>query len=222
MSKIRVLLADDIALLREDLSELIDGQPDMEIVGAAASGEEILALARATEFDILLMDIEMEDMNAGIRASELILDEKSANIIFLTAHETETVILSSMAVGAVDYVVKGCPEEVLLEHIRRAYSGSPMLDAKIQNLVLREYSRLRQSEESLLFFIHNISRLTAAERELVKLLLMDKKVKEIAEIRCVEIVTVKTQIKSLLRKFGCSRSKEIVKIIQELGITHLF
>ncbi|MEG0214882.1 MAG: LuxR C-terminal-related transcriptional regulator, partial [Hungatella sp.] len=63
---------------------------------------------------------------------------------------------------------------------------------------------------------------TAAERELVKLLLEGKKIKEIAAVRCVEIITVKTQIKSLLRKFGCRRTKEIVSIIQELNITHLF
>ena len=65
-------------------------------------------------------------------------------------------------------------------------------------------------------------KLTAAERELVKLLLQDKKVKEIAAIRCVEVVTVKTQIKGLLHKFGCSRTKEIVQMIRELNISHLF
>ena len=60
------------------------------------------------------------------------------------------------------------------------------------------------------------------ERELVRLLLEDKKVKEIAALRCVEVVTVKTQIKSLLRKFGCTRTKEIVATIRELNVAHLF
>ena len=97
-----------------------------------------------------------------------------------------------------------------------------MLDAKIQNILLKEYSHLRSSERSLLFFISTVSQLTAAERELVRLLLEDKKVKEIAALRCVEVVTVKTQIKSLLRKFGCTRTKEIVEIIRELNVAHLF
>ena len=89
-------------------------------------------------------------------------------------------------------------------------------------VLLKEYSRLRSSEKSLLFFINSVSKLTAAERELVRLLLEDKKVKEIAELRCVELVTVKTQIKSLLRKFGCSRTREIVETIRELNVAHLF
>ena len=67
-----------------------------------------------------------------------------------------------------------------------------------------------------------ISILTPAEHELVKLLLQDKKVAEIAKLRCVEVVTVKTQIKGLLNKFGCSRTKEIVAFIRQLGLEHLF
>ena len=121
-----------------------------------------------------------------------------------------------------DYIVKGLPDEELLLHIRSAIAGRPMLEAKIQNLLLKEYSRLRSSERSLLFFISTVSQLTGAERELVRLLLNGKKVKEIADIRCVEVVTVKTQVKSLLRKFGCTRTKEIVEIIRELNVAHLF
>lgn len=87
---------------------------------------------------------------------------------------------------------------------------------------MQEYARLQKSERSLLFFINNISKLTSAERELIKLLLQGYKVNEIAGIRCVESSTIKTQIKGLLRKFGCSRTKEIVQIIRELNIEHLF
>ena len=77
-------------------------------------------------------------------------------------------------------------------------------------------------ERSLLFFINSVGKLTSAERDLVRLLLEGKKVREIAEIRCVEQVTVKTQIKGLLRKFGCARTKDIVELIKELGVAHLF
>ena len=165
----------------------------------------------------------MDTPTAGIQATEHILERKpEAKILFLTAHETDNIILTSMGAGAVDYIVKGCPDEELLRHIRGVWEGRSMLDGKIQNLLLKEYSRLRSTERSLLFFISTVSQLTAAERELVRLLLEDKKVKEIADIRCVEVVTVKTQIKSLLRKFGCSRTREIVATIRELNVAHLF
>ena len=220
---IRILVAEDFDLLREDLCETLNQQPDITVVGSAGSGREIEALALSTPADLILMDIEMETITAGIRATEHILEKKpELKILFLTAHETDNIILTSMGAGAVDYIVKGCPEQELLSHIRGAYEGRPVLDGKVQNLLLKEYSRLRSSERSLLFFISTVSQLTAAERELVRLLLEEKKVKEIAAIRCVEVVTVKTQIKSLLRKFGCARTKEIVEIIRELNVAHLF
>ena len=220
---IRILVAEDFDLIREDLCDTLEQQEDMTVVGSAATGEAIQALALEHDFDLILMDIEMETTTAGIRATERILERKpEAKVLFLTAHETDNMILTSMGAGAVDYIVKGCDDAELFRHIRSAYAGQPLLDGKIQNLLLKEYSRLRSSERSLLFFISTVSQLTAAERELVRLLLEDKKVKEIAAIRCVEVVTVKTQIKSLLHKFGCTRTKEIVNTIRELNVTHLF
>lgn len=220
---IRILVAEDFDLIREDLCDTLEQQEDMTVVGSAATGEAIQALALERDFDLILMDIEMETTTAGIRATERILEQKpEAKVLFLTAHETDNMILTSMGAGAVDYIVKGCDDAELFRHIRSAYAGQPLLDGKIQNLLLKEYSRLRTSERSLLFFISTVSQLTAAERELVRLLLEDRKVKEIAAIRCVEVVTVKTQIKSLLHKFGCTRTKEVVNTIRELNVTHLF
>ena len=143
-------------------------------------------------------------------------------MIFLTVHDTNDMILTAMGAGAVDYIVKGCGEEEILAHIRSAYAGNPIMERKVHDVVMQEYVRLQKSEKSLLFFIHNISRLTATERELIKKLLEGKTIKEIAKERCVETVTVKTQIKGLLRKFGCNRTKEVIKIISDLNITHLF
>lgn len=105
--KIKILIADDFALLREDLRELINRQQDMEVVGEAASGKDIVALAEKLDFDIILMDIEMELMNAGIIATQKIREVKpDANIIFLTAHETREIIVTAMGAGACDYLVK--------------------------------------------------------------------------------------------------------------------
>lgn len=217
------MIADDFELLREDLSELLSGQPDMEVVGCAASGKEIVELSAQVESDLILMDIEMESMNAGIVATERIREQKPhANVIFLTAHETREMIVTAMGAGAADYLVKGCPDEELLTHIRCAYEGHPIMQSMIHETIMQEYVRLQRSERSLLFFINNISKLTGTEREMIKLLLQGRKVNEIAKIRCVETSTIKTQIKGLLRKFGCSRTKEIVQIIHELNIEHLF
>lgn len=221
--KIRLLIADDFELLREDMMELINSQPDMEVVGDASSGKEIVELAKNKEFDLILMDIEMEQMNAGILAAEKIkVDKPDADIIFLTAHETREMIVTAMGAGAVDYLVKGCAEEEVLHHIRCAYEGHPIMESRVHETVMQEYARLRKSEQSLLFFINNLSQLTTTEKQMIKLLLQGCKTADIAKIRCVEHSTVKTQIKGLLRKFGCTRTKEIVQMIRDLNIEHLF
>lgn len=220
---IKVAIAEDFELIREDLKELIDSQEDMQVVWAAETGAQAVNLAEKETVDIILMDIEMETINAGILAAEKIRDKNSEQkIIFMTAHETNEMIITAMGTGAVDYLVKGEDSEEILSHIRNAFAGRATMNSRIQETIMREYSRLQRSERSLLFFIHNVSQLTAAERELVKLLLEGMKVKEIAQVRCVEIITVKTQIKSLLRKFGCSRTKEIVSMIRDLNLSHLF
>ena len=220
---IKVAIVEDFELIREDLKELIDSQEDMQVVWAAETGVQAVELAEKEATDIILMDIEMETINAGILAAEKIRDKDSEQkIIFMTAHETNEMIITAMGTGAVDYLVKGEDSEEILSHIRNAFAGRATMNSRIQETIMREYSRLQRSERSLLFFIHNVSQLTAAERELVKLLLEGMKVKEIAQVRCVEMITVKTQIKSLLRKFGCSRTKEIVSMIRDLNLSHLF
>lgn len=220
---IRIIIADDFQLLREDLRDTLSAQPDMEIVGLAESGSQVVDLAENIHFDIILMDIEMETLKAGIEAAEQIITMKpDAKIIFLTAHETNEMVIISMGTGAMDYIVKGSNEEELLAHIRGVYNGISMLDSRIQRIMMQEYSRLRRSEQSLLYFIEKVSHLTPAERALIKCLLNGYTAREMAEERCVELVTVKTQMKGLLKKFNCSRSREIVEIIHELGLEKLF
>ena len=115
VEKIRIMIADDFPLLLEDMCELIDSQGDMKVVGTANSGKRIVELAKETEFDIILMDIEMENLNAGITAAEQIREQLgNVNIIFLTVHDTNEMILTAMGAGAVDYIVKGCKEEEIL------------------------------------------------------------------------------------------------------------
>jgi len=191
--KIKILIADDFSLLREDLSELINRQPDMEVVGEASSAREIISLAGNVSYDIILMDIEMEVMNAGIIATQKIREENpEANIIFLTAHETREFIVTAMGAGASDYMVKGCEDQEILHHIRCAYEGNPVMQSNIHETIMQEFARLQKSERSLLFFINNISNLTPTEIELMRLLLQVYKVNKIAGIRSVEASTIKT------------------------------
>lgn len=222
-TKIRILLAEDFEIIRADFREKINAQPDMEVVGEASSGGGIVALAREVPADIILMDMDMEDMHAGIRATRSILEENpEIDIIFLTVHETEEFVLTALSSGAVDYLVKTSPPQVLFEHLRNVYQGAAQLEPQLQSLMRNEFIRMKRSEESLIYFIHILANLTPSEREILRLLLQDKKVSQIAEIRTVEIVTVKTQIQGILRKFGISRTKGVINLLRSLGLDKVF
>ena len=131
-------------------------------------------------------------------------------------------ILTAMATGAVDYFVKGSDNELLYRHIRMAYAGTPIMSAHTQEVMLREYSRLRRNETSLLYFVNTLASLTPTERELIRYLLQGLNARQISEIRVVGQDTVKGQIHRIREKFGCTRTKEIVAHIRDLGLEHLF
>ena len=223
MQMIRVLVVDDMQPICRRYEKLINQEEDMEVVGLAFSGAEALEMVRTLEPNVVLMDIEMETIQAGIDAAAAIHPQKpEAKIIYLTAHDNDDMILTAMATGAVDYFVKGSQDEWLFEHIRMAYAGNPTMSEHTQRVMLREYSRLRRNETSLLYFVNTLSLLTPTERELVRYLLQGLNARQISEVRVVGQDTVKTQIHSIREKFGCSRTKEIVLRIRELGLEYLF
>ncbi len=223
MDKLKILIAEDMDIIREDLEETINKQDDMIVVGSVATGIEAQRAADRIAIDIAILDVEMESNNAGIKAANYLHDNyPSIIVLYLSAHENSNIILTAMATGAFDYIVKGCSDESLLEHIRKAASGEANLESKVQLLMIEEYQRLRKSEKSLTFFIENLSSLTPTEKDLVGYLLMGYKVKEIAKERHVEVVTVKTQITMLLKKFNCRRTSKIIEMVEDLNLSHLF
>ena len=218
---IKLMIADDFDILREDLKE------NLESLGYCVSKCVSSALDAVNEYDdsidIVLMDIEMEESDSGIKAAEAILDKyKDAKIIYLTSHDSDEMIMTAFATGAEDFIVKGVSAQEIKMHIDAVYNNKPQLDDRVRNIVMCEYKRLRQSEQNLLYFIKHISSLTPTEKDLIHCFLLNMKVREIASQRNVELSTVKSQIRTLLQKFGCSRSKEIVVIIKGLGLEHLF
>ena len=218
-----VLIAEDMDILRQDIRETLERTGEMTVVAEAATGRSASEEYFIHKPDIVLMDIEMESRTAGIEAAERILEgDPDAKIIYLTSHDSDEIIVSALATGARDYVVKGCCDSDLLSHIRSVMEGSCNLDSRVQSVLMGEYSRVKKQEKGLLYFVENLSRLTPVEREMISLLIKGYRIREIADKRNVEIVTVKSQIRTLLQKVGLSRTKELVKIIEELGLSYLF
>lgn len=223
MTKYKIMIAEDMKLLLEDLSELINAQDDMTVVAQASSGKEIVDYARVIDADLILMDIEMEHLTSGITATDIILRERSdMKIIYLTSHDSEKMILMSLGTGADDYIIKGIDDEEILVHIRSALKGKPLLVGKAQRVFLEDYRKMRNNQRNLIDFVQIIPSLTTAEKEIIGLLLKGYSNRQIAHLRTVELSTVKTQIGHILKKFGRKRTKEVVKVIKDLNLEQLF
>lgn len=221
--KIKVMIAEDIDILREDFAEMVDAEEDMCIVGKASCGNQIITLADKEDADVILMDIEMDYCDDGINAAkEISKHHPDIKIVFLTIHEEDERIFNAFEVGAVDYVVKSLPAEIILQSIRQAYAGKSVFRFEIAEKIRHEFTRLKKSESSMLQIIDIISKLTPSEWEIIRLLLLNMKISEIAKVRHVEVSTIKSQINLLLKKFGKRRTKEIVALIHQLNIEHLF
>jgi len=224
LSMIKVIIAEDNDILRQDFSEMIELCPHMELLGAASTGAEAVELSMQYDANIILMDIEMESHQDGIEAAgRLSAMKPELGVIFLTVHEDDETIYKAYTLNnARDYLVKSAEHAEILHSIEGAFKdqthGSPSKASKLQS----EFSRLKQTENSLLFFMGILSQITQAEREIIKLLLQSYKVEEIAQIRMVEAVTIKSQINTLLKKFNMRRTREIVSLIHKLNISFLF
>lgn len=224
MSSINVVIAEDHDILRQDFSEMIEGCSRMKLLGTASTGDEAVELALRTEPDIILMDIEMASHQDGIEAAHrLSMQKPDIGIIFLTVHEDDETIYKAYTLSnARDYLVKSAEHAEILRSIEDAYEEQTCGSSSMASRLQSEFSRLKQTETSLLFFMNILSQLTQAERDIIKLLLKDCKVDDIAKLRMVEPVTIKSQINTLLKKFGMRRTKEIANLIRRLNVTFLF
>ena len=220
---IKIILADDNAILKRHIVESVSQEPDMQVVGEASCGKDAFDIAKTTDFDIAVLDIDMETSTAGIvAAGEILAIKPDAKIIFLTVHEDDETVLGAMSAGNVDYVVKSDDMSVIIAHIRSFACGRPMaLEGNVANTVRREFLRLRRTEDNLLYFIKNLSGLTTTEKQLVQLLLQNKTARQIADERTVELTTVKTQISHILKKCHAKRTKELVEAIREKQLEEL-
>jgi DNA-binding NarL/FixJ family response regulator len=121
---IRLIIADDHAVVREGLAAMLEDEPDFRVVGLAATGREALSLARQHQPDIALLDITMPDMN-GLEATHQIVHERAAiKVLILTMHEEEAFFFEALRAGAAGYVLKGAETEELIGAIRAVHEGA--------------------------------------------------------------------------------------------------
>ena len=199
MSNLRILIADDDALIRDGLKRILTFEPSEEItiVGEASNGEEAIDLAGELEPDIILMDINMPVIN-GIEATKTIKENNpSISIIALTIHEDQAYISKLMDYGISGYILKDTSALELQEIINKVAAGEVFIDSRMTGKLAGEWRRRTESQSDK-------DKLTQRELEILAEIAQGENNKVIAEKLFLSEKTVKNHISSILRKIEVS------------------
>lgn len=217
MDKIRILIADDHAIVREGISSLLETLPDIEVVGEARNGQEALDKARELTPDIILMDITMPGMN-GLEATRLVREQNpDTRVLILTMHEGDEYFFKLLDAGASGYLVKGCSSEELVTAMRTVYRGDVFLYPTMTTKLLSDYMRRSHSGSNR----GADDGLTNREMEILKYVADGHTNQEIAESLVLSVATVQTHRANIMAKLGLHNATELVKYAIRQGLISL-
>ncbi|MCG7526155.1 response regulator transcription factor [Streptomyces sp. OfavH-34-F] len=223
-SAIKVLLADDQALLRSAFRVLVDSEPDMRVVGEAADGAQAVEVARAERPDVVLMDIRMPGTD-GLAATRLISadpDLADVRVVMLTTFEVDEYVVQSLRAGASGFLGKGAEPDELLNAIRIAAGGEALLSpAATKGLIatfLAQGGSGTGEGPGAAEYAERLDALTTREREVLVLVAGGLSNDEIAERLVVSPLTVKTHVNRAMAKLGARDRAQLVVIAYESGL----
>jgi DNA-binding NarL/FixJ family response regulator len=207
MTPIRVLVADDHAILREGICSLLERQDDITVVGEAANGQEALAQAAALRPDIVLMDLAMPEMNGLEATRRLRRAQPAVKVLVLTQHDNQEYIAPALAAGAAGYVLKRAGGREVVSAIRQVYEQGVYLEATVARQLATSYTQANQGSPS--------PHLTERERQVLRLVVAGSSSKEIAEALVISPKTVSVHRTNIMDKLGVRNSAELVRYVME-------
>ncbi|WP_030186130.1 response regulator transcription factor [Streptomyces sp. NRRL S-813] len=215
---IRVLLADDQALLRQTFGILLSAAPDMEVVGEAADGAQAIRLAREQHPDVIVMDIRMPGTD-GLAATEAICrdpDLADTRILMLTTFETEEYVARALRAGASGFLGKTATADELLEAIRTVAAGDSLLSPQATRLLITRY--LASADPASAPSPDALAELTTREREMTALAAQGLTNEEIATELVLSTHTVRTHIQRAMTKLHARDRAQLVVIAYRSGL----
>lgn len=220
MKPIRVAVCDDAAYLCNNIKMYLEDVEDMEFAGYALNSQDCINLIKNTHTDVLLLDIQMENETSGIDIlAELKKIKPELIILMITSYEDKDYIFSSLTGGASDYIIKSGSLSKIIEKIRLLASGKETAySPEVMNKFRQKSQELAFAHQNLQHILGVIITLSVSEMEILKLLYSGKTYEEIAEIRFVDISTVRSLASRIMHKFGIKPMKELIKTLQESKI----
>ncbi|MFJ3714273.1 response regulator [Streptomyces sp. NPDC090057] len=215
---IRVLLADDQALLRGTFRMLFESTGDMETVGEASNGQEAVELARTQHPDVVLMDIRMPEMD-GLEATRLISESEdlaAVKVLILTTFEDDEHVAEALRAGASGFLGKGARPEELVEAVRTVAAGDALLSPAATGALIRRF--LAQPDLCPGEVHKRLECLTPRERDVLALVALGLSNDEIAEHLFVSPLTAKTHVNRAMTKLAARDRAQLVVIAYQCGL----
>jgi DNA-binding NarL/FixJ family response regulator len=212
---IGVLLADDEAMVRAGFRMILESEPDIRVVGEAATGEQATESTRRLRPDVVLMDIQMPGED-GLRATRRITDspELTSRVLILTTFERDEYVFEALRAGAGGFLLKNAPPEELVHAVRVVAAGDALLAPSVTRRIIEQFAR-RPIRPAL---GAQLDALTQREREVLGLLARGKSNAELAGELFVTEGTIKTHVSSLLAKLGLRDRVQAVVLAYESGL----
>ena len=212
---VRVLLADDEALVRTGLRMILESEPDIEVVGEAANGLEAVNAAVRLHPDVVLMDIRMPELD-GLEATRRVLTSglPGLRVVILTTFEIDAYVYEALRAGASGFLLKTSPADQLLASIRAAVAGDALLSPSVTRKLIEEFVRRSPAGDAVVA----VDSLTEREVEVLRLVAQGLSNSEIASTLFVSEATVKTHVAHILDKLELRDRVQAVVAAYESGV----
>jgi DNA-binding NarL/FixJ family response regulator len=215
---IRVVVADDQALVRAGFRVLVDSAPDLAVVGEAATGREAVALARSAHADVVLMDIRMPDLDGLAATAQITGDPEltGVRVLILTTFEIDEYVFAALRAGASGFLGKGVGPRELLDAIRVIARGDALLSPIATRSVIARLVAEPDHTDAVTSGVLDV--LTGREREVLVLVAAGRSNDEIAERLDLSPLTAKTHVNRAMMKLGARDRAQLVVIAYESGL----
>jgi DNA-binding NarL/FixJ family response regulator len=211
---IRVVVADDQALVRSGFRMILDAKPDLEVVGEAGDGREAVALVEREHPDVVLMDVRMPEVD-GLEATRRIVASGSpTRVIILTTYDVDDSVFAALRAGASGFLLKDARPAELVEAIRVVARGDALLAPSVTRRLLDRFAGVLPAPGAP----PDLGELTEREVEVLRLVALALSNAEIAERLVLTEATVKTHVSSVLRKLGLRDRVQAVVLAYDVGL----
>jgi two-component system response regulator NreC len=211
---IRILLADDHAIIRRGLRLILQEQPDFEVVGEAGDGKEAVNLTESLTPDVVVLDISMPGMNGIEAARQISSKQPQTALIVLSMHSDEAYVLRALKAGVRGYLLKESPESDFIQAIHCVKEGKAFFSPAVSRLLAEDY--VRQSQEKDIEDSFDL--LTVREREILQLIAEGRSNKEVAANLNLSVYTVETHRGNIMTKLNLHSIPELVLYAVRKGI----